>query len=146
MGHEFRNLHIADDGGEISWNPHLDLTATRAKDGFLQSFRSLFGYRRGAAKPGKPLVSVSNRFSGASVSKPKEFGSHRSCLILALLEGQQHKGVKLSEAEWETLVTWVDANAPYYDTFYNRRPADGGKPRRDIRITCPPPFAPLSPQ
>jgi len=128
-------------GGGDEPKAGLDLTATRAEDGFCQSFRSLFGYRRGAAKPGKPLVSVSNRFSGASVSKPKEFGSHRSRLILALLHGQQHKDVTLSEAEWQTLVTWVDANAPYYDTFYNRRPAAGGWPRRDVRIILPPAFA-----
>ena len=116
----------------------LDLAATRAKDGFVQSFRSLFGYRRGASKPGKPLVSVSNRFSGASISKLKEFGSHRSRLIEALLTGKQHKDVKLTDDEWLALVTWIDANAPYHDTFYNRRPPDGGPPRRDIRLTRPP--------
>ena len=45
--------------------------------------------------------------------------------------------------EWSTLVTWVDANAPYHDAFYDRRPADGGKPRRDVTANLSPPFAPV---
>ena len=120
---------------------NLDLTATRTKDGRFQSFRSIFGERKGAKKLGRPLVSVSNRFSNSSVSRPKQFGSHKSRLIEALLTGKQHKEVKLSDDDWQALVTWVDANAPYYDTFYNRRPPGGGPPRRDIRIEWPSPFA-----
>ena len=35
------------------------------------------------------------------------------------LDGEAHrKDVALSRDEWETLVTWVDANAPYYSTYF----------------------------
>ncbi|MBM4041296.1 MAG: hypothetical protein FJ290_22565 [Planctomycetes bacterium] len=126
----------------------IDLTARRAADGFLQSFHTLFpdAGRGGPAhkdKKARPLVAVSNRFSGAGISQAKEFGSHRSPFILALDDALHKKEVKLAEADWLALVTWVDANAPYYDTFYNRRPPGGGPPRRDVAIECPPPFPSL---
>ena len=111
----------------------IDLSATPV-DGFAQSFRTLFP----AGKGTRPLVAVSNRFSGAGISRVKEFGSHSSPFITVLLRDALHRReVKLSEDEWQTLVTWVDANAPYHDTFYNRRPPEGGPPRRDIRIALP---------
>jgi hypothetical protein len=31
------------------------------------------------------------------------------------------------------LVTWVDANAPYHDKFFNRRPAEG-PPTRNLEL------------
>ena len=59
-----------------------------------------------------------------------------------MLNDELHRAeVKLSEEEWIALVTWVDANPPYYETFINKRPPDGGSPRRDIRIHLPDPFA-----
>ncbi|MFW6161249.1 MAG: hypothetical protein ACODAJ_00680 [Planctomycetota bacterium] len=117
----------------------LDLTGTPTDSGFVQSFRSLFGHRADGTR-GKPLVSVSDRLSDASISQPRQFGSHKSRLIRALLHGKQHRDVTLTDDEWLALVTWVDANAPYHDTFFNRRPADGGPARRDVRIVCPQPF------
>ncbi len=120
----------------------LDLSSTRADDGLYQSFRTLFGDYQRDGKKGKPLVSVSNRFSGAEVTQPKEFGSHKSPLIRVLTDDELHKKeAALDEAEWISLVTWVDANAPYYDTFFNRRPPDGGTTRRDVTIELPAPFA-----
>ena len=120
----------------------IDLGAARTEDGLYQSFGTLFGHQKGSKQPGPVFVSISNRFSGAAISQPKEFGSHKSRLIEVLLKDALHgKEVQLDEAEWITLVTWVDANAPYYDTFFNRRPADGGPPKRDILIEFPPPFA-----
>ncbi|HUT37571.1 MAG TPA: hypothetical protein VNE39_29090 [Planctomycetota bacterium] len=117
------------------------LTSTRAADGFLQSFHTIFPDTTGKDKKAMPLVAVSNRFSGAGISQAREFGSHKSRLIRVLLDDALHtKEVKLGEAEWLSLVTWVDANAPYYDRFFNRRPPDGGPPRRDIVLECPPPF------
>ena len=87
-----------------------------------------------SATPGsRKLVSISDRFSGAAVSKPYEFGSHKSSLIRVLLDDQLHRQeVKLTRDQWRALVTWVDANAPYHDQFFNRRPDDGGPARRDI--------------
>jgi len=50
-----------------------------------------------------------------------------------LLEDPKHlKEVTLPKDDWQALVTWVDANAPYHDKFYNRRPPDG-EPIRNIR-------------
>lgn len=119
----------------------LDFSADRADDGFVQSFRTMFGLARGEKKPDakKILVACSNRFSNGAVSKLTEFGSHRSRLIAALRSDAHRKRVRLSEADWQVLVTWVDANAPYYDTFFNRRPPTGGPPVRNVAWTCPPP-------
>jgi len=108
----------------------LDLTAARGADGFVQSFRSLFGKRVGGDGP--VLVSTANRFGNADVSQPKQFGSHVSPLIAALRGAKHRERVKLTEQEWVALVTWVDCNAPYYGNFFDKRPPDGGKPRRDV--------------
>lgn len=121
----------------------LDFSATVAADGFLQSFRTMFGLAPDsiggtAATSGRKLVSVANRFSGAGVSKPYQFGSHKSPLTRVLLDGELHRQeVQLTADQWRALVTWVDANAPYHDRFFNRRPVDGGPPQRDIehRVT-----------
>ena len=87
-------------------------------------------------KIGTPYV------DGASVSGVKQFGSHRSPFITVLLQDPLHKKeIKLTPAEWQALVTWVDANAPYHDTFYSRRPPGGGAPVRNIRVELPDPFA-----
>ncbi len=113
----------------------IDLSATRADDGFVQSFRTLFGRREGTDKQFPPLVSVSNRFDDVQVTAPKQFGSHASRLIAVLRNDPLHcKEVKLSPDQWRALVTWIDANAPYYDSFYNKRPKEGGPPRRDVYV------------
>lgn len=116
----------------------LDFTGTKAPDGYCQSFRTMFGALPSTKERGRILVSCSDRFSGASVSQPKEFGSHKSPLIRVLLDDELHREeVRLDRREWIALVTWVDANAPYFDTFYNRRPKDNGEPRRDILLEFP---------
>lgn len=50
---------------------------------------------------------------------PRALGSHASRLITVLRDG--HYEVRLSEAEWVRLVTWVDANGPYYGSYFGRR-------------------------
>lgn len=123
----------------------IDLSGTPQPDGFFQSYRTLLGLPSlvdPSQPPVRPLVICSDRFSGASVSGTQQFGSHKSPLVQVLLNDESHRAeVKLAAEEWIALVTWVDANAPYYDTFYNKRPADGGPPRRDVRIELPDPFA-----
>ena len=115
----------------------LDFTAAKDDTPLNRSFRTLFPQKKGS----QALVSVANRFSGSRVTQPKEFGSHKSQLVLILLNDALHqKESKLSEPEWKTLTAWVDANAPYYDTFYNKRPDDGGPPRR-VQVDLDPPFA-----
>ncbi len=50
---------------------------------------------------------------------PKALGSHASKLITVLHQG--HYDVNLSQAEWLRLITWVDANGPYYGSYFGRR-------------------------
>ena len=57
------------------------------------------------------------------MTAPKQFGSHRSKLVRQILAG--HKEVALPQEDWLTLVTWVDANAPYEDRMLSKRTADG---------------------
>jgi hypothetical protein len=117
----------------------IDLTAARADDGLYQSFRTMFGLTPNAKEKGRLLVSCSDRFSNADVSKPKQFGSHKSPLVRVLLDDDLHKKeVQLSPTDWFSLVTWVDANAPYHDAFMNKRPSAGGEPVREVvpRITA----------
>ena len=76
------------------------------------------------------IVSSNQRLDGA-VTPPKQFGAYPSPLIQHLLNDAEHAKCELSTDEWYRLVTWVDANGPYYDQLYNKRPADGGAPRRE---------------
>jgi hypothetical protein len=153
----------------------LDLSRSKRVDGFLQSYRSLFGLKADeptpaqsrffmdeyqaigysdedrAWKAGKKalsdmargtypgmLVSVSDKRSDGGVTEPYAFGSHKSKLITHLLEDPEHrKKVKMSEDDWLTLVTWVDANAPYHGTLLNCE--SGIEP---INVRLAPPFAP----
>ncbi len=117
----------------------LDFTAAKDDGEFVQSFRTLFGLAPGESPGKKPtgsrkvLVSVCDRRSNASITQPKQFGSHQSRLIRVLLDDELHgKECLLGANDWEALVTWVDANAPYHDSFYNRRPKQGEQPRRDV--------------
>lgn len=116
----------------------LDLSDTPTADGFYQSFATLFG-RRPDGQMAEPWISIADRLSDSSVTQPFEFGSHRSRLIDVLRNDPLHQEqASLSPQQWRTLVTWIDANAPYHDRFYNRRPSDGGAPRREIaaQIHC----------
>jgi len=89
------------------------------------------------------LLCLSNHMSGPEVTEPRQFGSHRSRLVLSLLNDEAHrKDVKLSSDEWETLVTWVDANAPYHSTYYQYFDSKGKMLPSAIRvrIELDPPF------
>ena len=55
----------------------------------------------------------------AAVPPPYSQGSHASRLIGLLRKG--HCGVKLSQAEFVKLATWVDMNLPYYGSYFGRR-------------------------
>ena len=54
-------------------------------------------------------------------------GSHRSRLIEVIHEGHEgheekgYEGVELSREEFIRLVTWIDANSPYYGSYFGRR-------------------------
>jgi hypothetical protein len=89
------------------------------------------------------LLCLSNHMSGPEVTQPKQFGSHRSRLVLTLLEDEVHKkDVSLSRGEWETLVTWVDANAPYASTYFQYFDSTGKQLPHAVRVrvVLDPPF------
>ena len=50
---------------------------------------------------------------------PLTYGSHTSKLVAQLRKG--HNDVKLSKEEFIRLVTWIDANAPFYGTWEGKR-------------------------
>jgi hypothetical protein len=50
---------------------------------------------------------------------PKALGSHASRLIQLIRAG--HYEVTLPQDQWVRLVTWVDANGPYYGSYFGRR-------------------------
>lgn len=90
--------------------------------------------------PGQ-LISISNRYSDNSVTEVRQFGSSRSKLTQVLLSEEHQKKVQLSPQEWEDLVTWIDLNAPYWGSFFDKEPVrDGGTPRR-VKVTFDAPFA-----
>ncbi len=97
--------------------------------------------KRSIYRPGG-LLCLSNHMSGPEVTQPKQFGSHQSRLVLSLNDEAHRKDVVLSPDEWETLVTWVDANAPYHSTYFQYFDSRGKllpKPIR-VRIELDPPF------
>jgi hypothetical protein len=50
---------------------------------------------------------------------PYTYGSHKSKLIALVRAG--HYDVKLPREDFVRLATWVDANAPYYGSYFGRR-------------------------
>jgi hypothetical protein len=150
MGYEWMiqpilDRHCVSCHGETKPKAKLDLSArkvpTKERE-MNQSYLSLMGSNIDGSGHGNgrdSFVWISNRFSDGSVSKAYEFGSTRSKLAQVLLKG--HHKVKLDADEWLRLMTWIDANAPYHDRFIDKRPADGGEPRRDAEFLWPAPFA-----
>ena len=95
--------------------------------------------------PGQ-LVSVSDRTStgpDASISQVREFGSSKSKLVTTLLTRKVHlEKAKLAPDDWTTLVTWVDANAPYRSAYFQKQDETGQtlKPPKFVEIPLRAPF------
>ncbi|MDR1817372.1 MAG: hypothetical protein LBR07_04180 [Puniceicoccales bacterium] len=70
------------------------------------------------------LASIVNYRSDNSVTRVKQFGSHRSRLARALVE-QDKMQVKLRPDEWLAIVTWLDANTPSTGLMQYRQPNGG---------------------
>ena len=66
------------------------------------------------------------------MTAPDRFGARASKLTKLLDDG--HYDVKLSDDDWERIVTWMDANALFYGTF---KPEDQAKQLRGERIAGP---------
>jgi len=92
----------------------FDLTGTMT-DRFSRSYESIMEreliktYREASDWGGSPYV------------PPKTIGSHASPFIMALLEGEQHRDLDLSLADFARLATWVDASGVYYGSYWGRR-------------------------
>jgi len=71
--------------------------------------------------PGQ-LITISNKFGDNTVTDVRQFGSGNSKFIDAIMDEYHQKHIKFTDQEWEDLVTWVDANAPYWGTFINKEP------------------------
>ena len=66
-----------------------------------------------------PKAEGADAMGYAPAVPPYTYGSHRSKLIGVLRKG--HYEVKLPREEFIRLATWVDANAPYYGSYFGRR-------------------------
>ena len=64
-------------------------------------------------------IDVDPRDAFIPAEPPLTFGSHRSRLIEKVRAG--HQDVRLDRDEFIRLVTWIDANAPYYGTYEGKR-------------------------
>jgi len=80
-------------------------------------------------KSGPSYVS-NGSMSHVEAVPPFTYGSHKSRLIEVLRKG--HNKVALPQEEFIKLVTWVDANAPFYGSYFGRRNI-AAKGRPDFR-------------
>ena len=84
-------------------------------DGLNRSYRTIIENH---------LITYSDKSATASdISQTRQFGSSQSKLIDAILRGtcSSHINIKPGDEDWYRLVTWIDANAPYHDRYYNVR-------------------------
>ncbi len=94
------------------------------------------------------LVAIANYQGGPEVTKPSEFGSGRSRLVLTLLSDPLHREeAKLPPDDWLSLVTWIDLNAQYWGTFVekdghyaSRKKGNQVVPPRRVRVVFPNPW------
>jgi len=99
-----RELHIRD------W--HRDSPDYTA-EGHREYYKKYFNNEL----PGQ-LVSIADYKSGIEVTEPYQFGSTQSKLVTVLLEDELHReAVNMPKQDWIDLVTWIDLNAFYYDTY-----------------------------
>jgi len=60
-------------------------------------------------------------WEGTPYAPPKSVGSHASRFILSLRGGKGHEKLKIPQADFVRLATWVDASAVYYGSYWGRR-------------------------
>jgi hypothetical protein len=76
------------------------------------------------------LVAIAEpNLQDASVTPALAYGAHKSKLFATFSQAPHTERVTLSEDERLRLTMWMDANAPYHDTFVNKRPE---KPAYDL--------------
>ena len=84
--------------------PYADGLAPSGAGAFTRSYHDLNPYVR---RPGPE--------SDNHLFNPGEYAADTSPLVQLLKQG--HHGVKLTDAEWRTLYTWIDLNAPFWGTW-----------------------------
>jgi hypothetical protein len=144
----------------------LDLTANRGGQGFMQSYRSMFGLkptdptprvvwnaagpvkRQRVKKPDHPwweimfdhvIVRKSIKGQGSLVNIPREYGAIRHPLATKLVEDKKHARL-LSRDQTETLMTWFDVQSPYFDTYMFQASIDGKSRLMRVKVE---PYAPF---
>ncbi len=76
------------------------------------------------------LVAIAEpNLQDASITPVLAYGAHKSKLFATLSQAPHTERVTLSADERLRLTMWMDANAPYHDTFVNKRPE---KPAYDL--------------
>lgn len=79
----------------------------------------------------------------ASISQPKQFGSHQSKLVRHLLGVAAHRErLKPGCDDWLTLVTWVDNNATYHSTLFDVSRYNQTKSFTRVPYALPSPWEP----
>ncbi len=69
------------------------------------------------------LVAIAEpNLQDASITPVLAYGAHKSKLFVTLSQAPHTERVALSPEERLRLTMWMDANAPYHDTFVNKRP------------------------
>jgi hypothetical protein len=112
--------HCVSCHGSVDPDGDLDLTGDPT-DLFCRSYETIIN---------RQLVPYIQEFIGpkpagadamgyAPTAPPYTYSSHHSDLVSTLRAG--HYDVRLSREEMVRLVTWVDANAPYYGSYFGRR-------------------------
>ena len=95
----------------------LDLTGTPTQF-FNRSYENIMD-RNLIACIGEFIGPRSDQFSHVVPLPPQSLGSHASRLLTILSKG--HGDVKMTREEMIRIVTWADANAPFYGTYFGRR-------------------------
>ena len=68
------------------------------------------------------LVAIAEpNIQDASITPVLAYGAHKSKLFTTLMQAPHTERVTLTQEERLCLTMWMDANAPYHDTFVNKR-------------------------
>jgi hypothetical protein len=92
----------------------MDLTGTMTEQ-FCRSYENLISRKLA----GNGVDEVGAKHGNIESADPLTYGSPTSRLVEVLRRG--HNNVKLTREEFVRLVTWIDANAPYYGSYDGRR-------------------------
>lgn len=129
---------------------NLVLTDEEDQQGYLQSYRSLYGMPAGKPLPKswRRVKDDNTRFKSmfhevanildetlGEVTQPKQFGAPRSFLATHLINDPEHQNL-LSADEKRLIMAWLDVRAPYYDSYYQRK----GKKKEYVNLI---PYAPF---